>query len=579
MTANWKRNITQGPVFAVRNLFRDIFTQTMMNDEAVAWMPGLTHFRGAVNKWTQKYPQVFSEGLLLSRVEPSSSELVSTVRHNAVWQFLTEGFYVSQNKDPVVRVIATVLQPANWMMFAPPVVGGLIGGVPGAMAGALMSPKAVDIINLVTGGRHLARFMETAEREGAAVAVLQRGGTDAEALAKYWTAAGQFNEHSSIPEMRLMMRLPGFMNPMVQGLRNAVQNLTDPDPVVAGTVWLRLLTLIPAIFGGLAVSRYLFMSEEDKEKERQRPVEDRMNFMDISGFSIPFPFGIEGVMASVVHNAVLDDLLSRPKVDSEKTAWMLLRRIADPGSALQFMGPQLATLTEAEMNWSVFRQRNITAPWMVNLPPSEQYYSTTPEFYRKLGEMMNYSPAKLQYIVQQAISRQTDETIRLVESIDGGRPIMEDADVPFVGRLFVRNPIGFGSQSVRSLDKVEASLQLLDTRLKAKGWWSLNDENFDVSQTQSKELQKLQVQLQYLKGLRTGLSVMGDMQGMAKGYALARDFANERNMRRMQTEYAQMLLLGNKDRIATLEQALELLKQIPQAPPKQVAAEYLDRRF
>jgi hypothetical protein len=585
MTANWKRNITQGPVFAVRNLFRDIFTQTMMNDEAVAWMPGLTHFRGAVNKWTQKYPQVFSEGLLLSRVEPSEQEMLASMKHGAVWQWLSEGFYVSQAKDPVVRTIATVLQPSNWLfplwkvtdlvnLIGPGAVTGFaVGGPVGAAVGAVAGPA------LGFTGSGMAQFFETSGREGAALSVLRRGGTDEEALMKYWTAAGQFNEHAGMADARIMMNVPGFLNPMLQGLRNQVQKLTDPDPAVAGTMWTRLLAMMPLLFGGAAIVRYLMMDDREKQQERQRPVEDRMNFMDIGGFAMPFPFGVEGVMGSVVYNATMDDLLARPKVDAEKTAWMLLRRIADPGSALQFFGPQLATLTEANMNWSNFRQRHIVSPWMVNLPATEQYYSTTPEFYRKMGQMLNYSPAKLQYIVAQAISRQTDETIRLVESIDGGRPIMEDADVPFVGRIFVRDPIGFGSQSVRSVDKVEQQLQLLDTRLKAKGWHQLRDANFDAEKVGSKQLAQLQMQLQYLEGLRSGMRVLDDMAGVTKYYALGRDFANERNMRRMQTEYAQMLLLGNKDRIATLEQALELLKQIPQAPPEQVAAEYLDRRF
>jgi hypothetical protein len=315
------------------------------------------------------------------------------------------------------------------------------------------------------------------------------------------------------------------------------------------------------------------------ERERQRPVEDRMNFMDIGGLSIPFPFGTEGVVGSLVHNAVLDDLLSRPKVDADKTAVMMMKRIFDPGSGLQFFGPQLATLTEANMNWSTFRQKHIVAPWMVNLPASEQYYSTTPEFYRKLGTMMNYSPAKLQYVVQQAISRQADETIRLAESLDRGRPIMEAADVPFGGRMFVRDPIGFGSQAVRSAAAVEDKLRLLDERLKSKGWASLKDPTFDADQVGSVELRKLQVQLAYLEDLRKGLRVLSDMQGVGKYYTLARDYANERNVRTAQTRYAQSLLIGNRDQMRELELALELVKQIPQAPPEQVAAEYLDRRF
>jgi hypothetical protein len=558
MTQNWKRNITQGAVFALRNLFRDTFTQTLLNPDPIGWVPGWAHTKGVVNKFTKKYPQVFSEGLLLSRVQPSEQEMLASIKHGAIWQWLSEGFYVSQAKDPVIKTVATVLQPSNWLF---PIW------------------KTADLINLVTGGRAMAAFFETAGREGAAVAALQRGATDEEALAKYWTASGQFNEHSGIADARIAMSIPGFLNPMLQGVRNVGQKLSDPDPAVRGTAWTRLLVMIPVMFGGAAIARYLMMDEDDKERERQRVVDDRLAFMDLAGFSVPFPYGPEGVMGSVVYNATMDDLLGRPKVDADRTAIMLLKRIVDPGSGLQFFGPQLATIMEANMNWSTFRQKHIVAPWMVQLPASEQYYSTTPEFYRKVGTMMNYSPAKLQYIVQQALSRQADETLRLAESIDRGRPMMEMADVPFVGRLFVRDPIGFGSQAVRSVTAVEDRLRLLDERLKAKGWNMLRDPEFPAEDLGSDQLRHLQVQLAYMEDLRKGMGVLSGMQGVAKYYSLKRDYANERNMRTVQTRYAQSLLIGNRGQIAELEKALELLKQIPQGSPDQVAAEYLDRRF
>jgi hypothetical protein len=558
MTQNWKRNITQGAVFALRNLFRDTFTQTLLNPDPIGWVPGWAHTKGVVNKFTKKYPQVFSEGLLLSRVQPSEQEMLASIKHGAIWQWLSEGFYVSQAKDPVIKTAATVLQPSNWLF---PVW------------------KTADLINLVTGGRAMSAFFETAGREGAAVAALQRGATDEEALAKYWTASGQFNEHSGIADARIAMSIPGFLNPMLQGVRNVGQKLSDPDPAVRGTAWTRLLVMIPVMFGGAAIARYLMMDEEEKERERQRVVDDRLSFMDLAGFSVPFPYGPEGVMGSVVYNATMDDLLGRPKVDADRTAIMLLKRIVDPGSGLQFFGPQLATIMEANMNWSTFRQKHIVAPWMVQLPASEQYYSTTPEFYRKVGTMMNYSPAKLQYIVQQALSRQADETLRLAESIDRGRPMMEMADVPFVGRLFVRDPIGFGSQAVRSVTAVEDRLRLLDERLKAKGWNMLRDPEFPAEDLGSDQLRHLQVQLAYMEDLRKGMGVLSGMQGVAKYYSLKRDYANERNMRTVQTRYAQSLLIGNRGQIAELEKALELLKQIPQGSPDQVAAEYLDRRF
>ena len=563
MTQNWKRNITQGPVFAIRNLFRDIFTQTILNPDPIAWIPGGTHVLGTINKFTQKYPQVFQEGLLLSRVEPTEAELVKSVKHGAIWQWFSEGFYVSQAKDPVTKLLATALQPSN-----------------------LLFPlwKVGDLFNLVTGGRTMAAFFETAGREGAAISVLRRGGTDEEALLKYWTAAGQFNEHAGVADARVMMSIPGFLNPMFQGTRNAMQKLSDPDPKVRGTAWTRMLVMIPLTFTTAAVATYLSMQRKDRDRERQRPVEDRMNFMEINGFGVPFPYGPEGVMASVVYNAVMDDLLSRPMKSADKTALMLVKRVFDLGSPLQFLGPQFAAINEAQMNWSNFRQRHIVSPWMVNLPASEQYYSTTPEFYVKLGQMFNYSPAKLQYVMQQAISRQADETVRLMESMDGGRPMQEAADVPFVGRLFVRDPIGFGSQAVRDADAIEDRLRLLNTRLQAKGYGMIG--TFDrggnpeyPSDRLSPDLQKLQIQLQYLQGLRQGLRKLDDVQALGKAYALAGDFNNERNLRRLQTDLTQSVLIGNQDRIRTIDQALELLGTIAPAPPQQQAADYLQRRF
>jgi hypothetical protein len=259
---------------------------------------------------------------------------------------------------------------------------------------------------------------------------------------------------------------------------------------------------------------------------------------------------------------------------------MILKRIVDPtGGPLQFFGPQLSTLTEASMNWSTFRQKHIVAPWMTSLPASEQYYATTPKFYRELGAMMNYSPIKLQYVVTQGISRQVDETIRLMESIDGGRPIREDADVPFVGRMFLRNPTGMGSQSVKEAGDVENRLRMLDSRLKAKGWNMLRDANFPAEKIGDKQLVQLQTQLQYLEVLRGGLRRMQDISAMSKYYTLKEDWANEANARALMTRYAQSVLVGNTDQIRVLDEAIELLKQIPQAPPEQVAEEYRQRRF
>ena len=587
---NWKRNITQSMPFAIFNLVRDTLSQTVMNPDAVGWLPGLSHSIGLINKFTKKYPQVFQEGLLLSRIEPTDAELVKSVKQGAVWSWFTEGLYVSQAKDPVTRLLATVLQPSNILfpafkladlanLIAPgAVVGTAVGGPLGGLAGAVIGP-AVGF----TGPR-MAQFFEEIGREGAAVAALKRGATDEEALMKYWTAAGQFNEHSGVADIRVLMSIPGFLNPQVQGLRNVAQRLTDPDPGVAGTAWARMM-MMPALFTLAGALWYATSDRKKRDKERERTLEDRIHYMDVNGFRVPFPFGPEGALASLAYNATLDDLLGRQPRDGDKTAGMLLRMVADPGSPFQFFGPQITPLLEAGVNFSFFRQRSIVAPWMAGLPASQQYYSSTPEFYRKAGQILDYSPAKLQYIVSQGISRQVDETIRFMESLDGGRPISEPADIPFVGRLFTRDPLGFNSQSARDLADVDQKMGALTARLQAKGWGFLGkfdrsgNPEYPPEKLGTTELRNLQMQLGVLQSLKRGIRVIDDINAMAKAATLKRDYAAEKNYLRAAGHYTQSLLSHNEPELRKLETALELLDKIEPASPEQQSADYLQRRF
>jgi hypothetical protein len=556
---NWKRNITQSLPFSIANLAGDVVNQLMLNPREAGWVPGGATMLGLWNKFSQKYPQVFQEGILLSRVEPSSVELVNAMRENVAINWLTEGFYQATDKDPTKRMLKTMLQPSN-ILF--PIY------------------KAGDAINLVTGGRTVAPLLETATREGAAVAVLMRGGTDREAMAAYWGVTGRFNEHAGTSDARVAMALPGFFNPMVQAVRGAGQLLTDPDPAIRMSAWAKLLMVFPAMFGGAAVARYLLMDEDDKNRERERPIEDRMNYYDMAGFRLRFPYGPEGAMGSFVYNAVMDGLLDRPKADGRRTGVMLLKRIADVGTPLQFLGPQLNAVTEAQMNWSNFQQRHIVSPWMVGLPASEQFSSTTPEFYRKLGKWFDYSPAKLQYIVRQGISRQADEVVRLLSDVEAGRGadamFQEAADLPFVGRLFIRDPLGFGAASVQTVQDLDDRIALLNKRLGTAGYAWIKDERPENLPVQ---LQAVRQQWDALEMLRAGSRQLEMISSLATASKLGGDALGERNYRRMMVLYAQSILAMNPEAAERIETAIEMLEYLPEASPQMKQADYLNRRF
>jgi hypothetical protein len=555
-----KNVITQATRFALAgNIPGDIINQMMMNPDTIGWIPGGATMVGVMNKFSQKYPQVMMEGLLLSRPERSTSDLVQGVRRSAVMKFLAEAAYVHESKDPTMKVLGTVFNPAFWLYPA-----WLMG----------------NTFNLVTGGRYIAPRSESATREGAAVAVKQRGGTDEEAMAAYWNVTGPFNERPNNAQVALAMNLTMFGNPMLMAAGRATNLLTDPDPAISGGAAAKAMMLIPAIAGGFAVVRFLMMSDEEKEHEKTRGLDERLQRYNFGGFSLRYPYGPEGAMFSFIDNSVMDYLLERPKVEQGRAALLLMKRIMDPGTPAQFMGPQVQSLTEAAVNRSFWRQKHIVAPWMTSLPASEQYYASTPEFYKKIGQWMNYSPAKLQYIMQQGVARQVDETIRFMDRMDSGKPILENADVPFLGNFFVREPLGLGAQPIKELGDVESKLRLLDSRLDAKGWKMLADPKSPLGALPNENMARLREQLLYLHSLRQGINYMSNkMRPMAELYRRGEMWEDERNVQRMMVIYAQSLIMDNRDQIQMIDQAVRELETIDQATPEQRAAEYYMRRF
>jgi hypothetical protein len=598
---NMQTAITESPGFAVpSNLVRDVIQQLVTNTDSKFgdWIPGGSHVAGLINKFTQKYPQVFREGLLLNRDVPTREQLVKRHQQASLWQFLTDGFYVSNAKNPTVRLLGTIFNPSNMLFYIPvwPVVkianavapggmvgfalGGAVGGPMGAAVGAAIGSVAGPLSGFT--GKGIATFTEEVGREGNAVRVLQRGGTDAEAMQAYWFRTGQFNEHPGNPDLAALLRVAPFANPALQSTRNLVQVLTHPDPAKLFTAYAGLAQ-IAGMAAVAALIKYLMMDRNDRQKERERTIQDRMGYMDMAGIRVPFAYGLQGGVQSLVYNAVMDDLLAS-ETDWNKASTMLAKRVFDPQGMMNIMGPQISSLFELRRNWSEWRQTNIVAPWMLGLPASEQYYSTTPEFYRKLGSMMEWSPAKIQYFVQQGIARQIDDTIRLAEAVSGGKPMQEAADLPFVGRIFVRDPIGFASASVQKINQVEDRLQLLNTRLNAKGWGFLNsfDRYGNPTADASKlppELQQLQMQLGYLHQLRQSMTRLETVRVLGEAMRRAGNYVGERNARVWQTHIAQATLAGNADRLKVMDAAIEAAQQLDPAPPEQMAADYLQRRF
>jgi hypothetical protein len=182
---------------------------------------------------------------------------------------------------------------------------------------------------------------------------------------------------------------------------------------------------------------------------------------------VPFDYGAPGAVEALVWNALDEMYAGAPILDRQVAGAMIMRRVADfPGNPADMQQPLFRAFMEARSNYSWFYGGAIEADWMKNLPENERYWKDTPEFFKKLGQWTGWSPVKIEYVVRNGFARQLDETARLVDRIEKGQPIAsEGADVPFVGRLFVKDPVGWGSASVQKAAELDKKYEAVKKRI------------------------------------------------------------------------------------------------------------------
>ncbi|WP_309381963.1 LPD38 domain-containing protein [Cerasicoccus frondis] len=550
----FQQAITESLPFAVRNPPRDVFSSMIFGKDKFGWIPGAVQFRGMVEKFQKKHPQIQDDGLLLSRLEPSHSELVRELTQSPIVKFFSDNLYRSHHPDPRIRGFL------NFVVNVP----------------SVMLYKPIEVLNVITGGRALARLGETVTREGAAAQAKDSGATDSEAKLRYWQSAGQFNERGNWFVSGVSGLIP-FANPMVQSVRQQAELLSHPDPAVRNQAWLKM-PWITAQFTAAAIVTYLMMDDDDRAEEKERSLGLRMSSYGVGPFRLSFPYGLEGAAASMAYNAVMDDLLERDPGDDTKRRKMLIERVVSYGDLLDLnnlKGPFMAALGEAEANYNPFYESEIVPPWLATLPNQEQVRDDTPRLYREMGRMFDLSPIKIEYVVREGIARQADEVIQVIDRIEQGKPIStQKAEWPIVGQLFYKDPIGWSSASVQSVDEIDNQLESIERRLDSAGVRIAALDSGVPTDELSKDARQLRVQLDQLSHLAEAENDIASLGRRKRKLVKARERSDIspvqiaqlddqiKQLESMQVVVAQRALLGDQDYRQRIREMMDEMNDI-----------------
>jgi predicted GNAT family acetyltransferase len=433
ITAPWKRVLTRTLLFTSRNLPRDAANAIVMGDGGESAIQFSYAWAGLMNKITGKMPTAKRTSELFSKGIEGTGSVGHKTRKNAFTKTLMEGL------EPI----------ENWKVMSWPQRAT-------AMPGLTMNifTKPIDLFLAGTGQTALAEAGETATREGAAIQEIKAGGTDRSVNNAYAFISGNFGEKSGYADVSGLVKPTGFVNPGLQIMHRQLLKATNPSDKQRREFWAKLLIAVPTNTLALWALKELLSDDDDKKREKERPTADRGAYVDFKGVRMPFDYGMIGAVQSLSWNWADTQVANIPLYDRQAYAMSVLKRVGDlPVNTMDYYAPILRLREELKANRNFYFQKYIVPPMMESLDPEDQKFASTPKLYNDIGKVLKYSPIKLQYAFNNAGFQQYDEVIKVADRINRGIPLKEKADYPFVGRLFIRNPKGWGSASVQEVQK------------------------------------------------------------------------------------------------------------------------------
>ena len=477
----WKKTITSSLPFGVVNLsMRNPQSGVFMGEGVASLNPFYYTFKGILGKHGEEKILGETFGRILTQVDSQQQqnywnqivyELAKTAKHLKHWE-----------------------QRDFWEKF---------GGVVGLANEVLLKP--VLLANTLLGFKQFSLWGEEAIRYGCAIQAREKGATDSEINMAFDVPAGNFGEQSGWDWLARIIRTIPFGSPQINTFYRHLLRLTDPLEVKKG--WFRFIWtgMILSAIGW--VIQELLSTESDNAIKDERPEADRFTHKYLKGLRVPFYPGLIGALESFTWNT-LDEVVKGRKIhERRKYAYSIGKRIVALPEPTAWVNPMVKSLFEAKINYNFFLDKNIEPTWMQFLPVEERAYESTPRIYSEISRWSRISPLKLQHILRQGISAQYDETFRMAEMIADGRMTSEwlkdnPADVPFAGRLFVRNPGGFSAASPlrvkRTLQKMESPSGM---RAIQRAYDKLIDK-YGEDAHQYEEFRALQQQLEFLARLK-----------------------------------------------------------------------------
>jgi hypothetical protein len=402
---------TLTPEFIVRNPIRDQWT-AMMNTQ-VGFIPFLDTARAVAD--------------VVGKSEVYEDWLRSGGSHSG---------FVELSRPQLQKAVKELTRPSSW--------------------------KLLTKLNIVSDLRYLSQLFEQATRVGVYKKAVRAGQTGIEA--GYTSREGTTDFARRGSKTKDINAMVAFFNAGVQGLDRSIR-AAKADPVGFTIKGLATLT-VPSLL------LYLRNRKEDDWEEIPRWQRDLFWCFKVGDtwYRIPKPF-LYGQIFGSVPERVAEYIDKKDPAAFKELAASLYDSLSpvsgDPAGGL--LPTAVRPIIENETNWNFFRDRPVVGESRQDLLPPYQHNRYTTETAKELGKFFNYSPAKIENLVQgwfggsgQYALQGGDMLLNAIREAKGepspGKRPAELADVPLAKGFAVRPPESGQAESIRAFYDESATL-------------------------------------------------------------------------------------------------------------------------
>ena len=364
------------------------------------------------------------------------------------------------------------------------------------------NPK--ELAGAIAGGlRSVSDFAEKGTRVGLYANARKKGATPGEAATEARMSTLDFGRMGL--SGRAVNSIIAFWNANVQDVDILARNLRDKPG----------RTLAKIALGVTLPSVLLWAAQHDDDRYKSTPQWLKDTFWVIYPWwdkkatvplILPKPFLMGALFGSSVEHML--DFAVDKKRDGLKDAVRAVVTVGGPGFMPTLFGPYL----EWKTNYSIFRGRSLESQADQKLPPSMRANTQTQEIYKKLGNLIDVSPIKLENTVRGYTGNlglaATAAMSAGIKAVDGKERPTEVAqrltEQPGIKAVFGREPIGGNSQQVvdfydnlERASQAEAGLKVLAGSGDKAAMVKFRDENkadiatSDVLQKTARELSEI----------------------------------------------------------------------------------------